>query len=423
MSLAIGCLTDAQEDIVDSKREKIIEASHEITGASTTTTLFENFNTGRARLEIDFFADYGSEEVTSATGEIGVVSEGGDDGSPCLLFGFQGELGSKQDTDLAYYLNFHFTENPLNYEGVHVSIKPNGFSVAELFLKQTQGNAEVFFFVPIILNTDEWQDLVIPFSNFFPLESANAISGDQPLTMSIAVLFQDNYHAFHFRDTEGMRGSILVDNLGFYKRKYEENRNILDTFEDEISRIVLSAGIYGSSTYMDYTESEGGIERVTPGIRTQRIVLQKEKDGPFGSYMSIRAYLDVTKDLEDWLAEERSFSFNIRGFVGKTWENVNALSFSLRSKSLTNGMLELMDYRKDRYYYVDLSVNPIWTRLIIPVSELITEGGTLAETEDRPLETILTFTFDVPRAVLLGGIVKRSVELDLDFDEFILMSP
>lgn len=482
----------AEKEIPETPNSKSVAHPTLKTGKATISTLFETFNAGRSGLEVDFFADYWGDKVKSVNGEIGITTDGGNDGSPCLKFDFQGDLDTEnildgwQDTDLTFYLNIHFTENPAEYDGVRLDINPRDFSDIVLFLRQEQGTTETFFHLPITLNANEWQELLIPFDNFFPLEngielSELTIEKNLPITMSISVAFMDNYHNYSFREEAGMQGSVLVDNAGYYKLKGTEEALTLDNFEDEISRIVLSVGVYGSSTYMDYSDSIDGIERITPGIEMQRIVIRREAEGPFGNYVAIRAHLDINNDLKQWISDEQSLSFYVRCMIGKSWEDAKALSFSLRSRSLQYGLLELADAARDQYYYAEIQADAIWTKLIIPASELITEWSddlqgddlqgdelqgddlqgdesqsdesqsdesqsdesqsdhlqvddwegsegilerkSLANAESRPFYSVLNLTFDVPEDILLEGIEKRGVDIDLDLDEFILLSP
>ena len=182
---------------------------------------------------------------------------------------------------------------------------------------------------------------------------------------------------------------------------------------------MFHAEIYGTSTYWDYSVSDEGVEKVTPGINGQAIVLER-REGDTGRFLSVRNRLDIDEEFVDFVEKEHTLGFYLKAVVGKSWQGYSALSFQVRSDLLREGSLEIYIEETENYYYYDLGVNPIWTRVAIPFSALLSEDHSLADA-DQPVKLVrITYYFDIPTDLLVQAAREGSLEFTLDLDDIVL---
>ena len=393
---------------------------------ATKTTIVETFDTGTSRIPLDHGEDAWGERIVSTTGKIALEEKAGRDGSACARYSFGAKLDSAdpfrdwEDSDLSCYLNLRIPQPPGDADGIHLSLKPIGFSSVDFFLKQTTGAQEVCFRLSCSLNSDEWHDLKIPFYDFYPEEKGTEIDPNRSLHLSIGIPYRDNVYQFHFRTGTQMEGSLLIDNVGYYQIKGEDDAAVLDTFDDEISRIVLYGGIYGSSTYFDYAVSDEGLEKRTPGIEHQQFIIRRAERETGGTHVSVHVHFDVTEEIRDLIDAEQTLTLFLRATVGKSWRGRETIGFSIRSDRLEQGAFEVHDTDRDTYFYSDVAVNPIWTRIHVRFDQLVSEDATLLESAAVLSRPYLSFFFDIPRNALEQSALEGVLDVTLDIDEFIL---
>ena len=127
---------------------------------ATKTTIIETFDTGTSRIPLDHGEDAWGERIVSTTGKIALEEKAGRDGSACARYSFGAKLDSAdpfrdwEDSDLSCYLNLRIPQPPGDADGIHLSLKPIGFSSVDFFLKQTTGAQEVYFRSSCSLNSD-----------------------------------------------------------------------------------------------------------------------------------------------------------------------------------------------------------------------------------------------------------------------------
>ncbi|MBT3275991.1 MAG: hypothetical protein HN368_22780, partial [Spirochaetales bacterium] len=305
--------------------------------------------------------------------------------------------------------------------GMSIALKPEGFSAVDFELIQQQGEESNYFYLYSSLNDNEWNELQIPFHNFYSDQEGAEIDPAKGFTLSIQIPFSENYHRFHFRTGSDVGGSLLIDNIGVYNIKTAGQPDLLDSFNDEVSRMMFSVGVYGSSTYTDYSVSEEGKELVTPGVTNQKINIRRLDSGSTGSYLSIQIQLDLVDAFQDFLDREESLGISVYAIIGKPWgKKHDTLSFSIRSDVLQQGSLDIHDYDGEEYYYADISANPIWTRIRLPFSELFSDTGSLAVSPTSIERAVISFYFDIPIEALDYALFNGSLEFSLDLDDFIL---
>ena len=123
---------------------------------------------------------------------------------------------------------------------------------------QDRQKEEERFSLRISLNEGEWQQLKIPFRSFVPEEDGQVLDDKKRLVLSLSIPFLENYEQFFFDSGNSINARLLVDDIGFFTFKGEENASILETFEDEVQGMIFHADLYESRSYIDYSESDEG---------------------------------------------------------------------------------------------------------------------------------------------------------------------
>ena len=407
----------------ESRIETIDSGPLEASGVATHTTILENFDSGMSEIPFDSHMDAWGERIDWADGFIDLDESAGVDGTPCVIYNFEASFDSDdlfngwEDSDLNFYLNLRMPKPSPGADGIYLSVKPAGFSQIDYHLVQRQGAEDSYFSLSQVLNADEWQDLKIPFYNFYPDNPEDTIDPEREMRLSLSIYFRDNFDRRHFRTGQDIQGALLVDNVGFFKITGAEEESNLDSFDDDVSRAVFSPSVYGSSEYWDYSENENGVQKINQGITGQTIQIRRKEGGPAGSYLAIEGHLDVTTDLEDMLASGNTPGLFVRITLGKSWSGFDAVSFYIRSRVLKSGSFEIHDTSSDRYYYADVGASSVWSKLTLAYDSLGSEQGSLADTGGRLGNPYVNLYFDIPPNALRRAMRTGSFDFSLDLDE------
>ena len=136
----------------------------------------------------------------------------------------------------------------------------------------------------------------------------------------------------------------------------------------------------------------------------------------------MRAALDVTEEFRTFVETECCLSLFLRARIGKEWSGFDTLSFSMRAEGLTEGYVEITDNRQELYFEHDITLTPIWTKLLIPFSEFSSDRRTLADLKGGLRQPYLTMSFDVPQGALRRALNDGRLEISVDMDEFVLFN-
>jgi len=409
-----------------SKTVTVEEEAVTRTGVATLTTLLETFDKGMSGIRLSHFEDAYGEQIRAASGEIGMEAEGAADGSPCVRFTLEAELESPysplawEESYLVFYFHMETDWQPAGYQGLHISLSLQGFSYADVILQQEQNGEQVMFGLPVYLPPEEWHDLRIPFQNFYPWDRGASLDPEKPVTITVAVPYEENAYRYGFHEETRIKGAVLADDLGFFEITGGEDPGLLASFDDEISRMTVVPEVYGSLFYEDYSESDAGVLRKAQGIDSQTMAVVRMPEGPSGSYLSVQTTLTVTRDFDEFLERECCLAYYLRMQPGKDWAGFRALSFFMRSSVLSEGTLEVTGNWQGQYFYHDFALSSIWTKIEIPFGELVSGSRTLADLKGGLPQPHLMLYFDVPKDALARALEEGALEITVDMDEFVL---
>jgi len=410
-------------EVITVEREVI-----EVGGTATTTTLFETFDKGAPEIQLSHREEYWGPRVLDAFGTIELVESGSIDDSAFARFVFEGSLDSAdisqgwEDSDLYFTAIVNTAEKPKGFEGLSLSIKPEGFADTGLALIQEKPERNLFFYRTLTLNDQQWRDLKIPFAAFIPDEGGDRIDPNLPVVIEVTAEFEENYLAHKMRSGTEVGCAVGLDNVGFFRKKGEEDPRILESFNDDIDRLVFGAQLYGSSLYTDYSESDQGEVKVNRGVKNQELLLTKSEGGQSGDYLSVKARLELTEAIRDFHADEQNITMFVKTVLPRSLQGFGALSFYIRSDLLTEGWLELSHEASGRYYGYEFGASSFWTRVRIPFDSLLGEEGSLKEIGEYPEQMALWLYFDLPPQRVERALGRSSgvLEFELGLDDFLL---
>ncbi len=390
-------------------------------GAATITTVFEDFESDIIELSIGHFEEHWGDKIKSLSGKTR-IEEGH------AVYKISGEadysdvLAGINDSTINYYYELKLKRSPDEFHGFSVRIKPEGFSLINIIIKQGQDDDPVYFGIPITLQNNVWQDIKIPFSVFqIPYES-EVLKPEIPINIIFMIPYFENFAQYYFRSGNSFEGALLVDDPGFYKIKGDEDPAVIEHFEDEIQRAVLTSNLEGSFLYVDYSENdEEGILKQNEGVSGQSLIQKRVENGPSGRYLNTAGSLTINEKISDFYDDWQSLYLFLSGSITGNWEGFNQLSFIIRSDFLENGYISLIDAENEIYYsFDDISIGSSWSRIVIPFSDLITEGGSLADTAGYPERFTMQLAFEISKESAIKMLPSGKIDFYIDLDEFIL---
>jgi hypothetical protein len=293
----------------------------------------------------------------------------------------------------------------------------------QLTLVQARSGGEQYFSLPLSLNEGEWQELKIPFALFAPGEKGFRLDPAQPLRIALDIPFVENWQDMHFHGSRTASPAVLVDDVGYYRPKSEDPAQVLETFDDEITRIAVERSLYNVSAYRDYSvDPDNGVERKTPGMRAARTRLARSPGGPAGSYASVTAHLEPEGAFAALGDGAPAITLIVTVRTAKSWKGYSALAFFARSNLLAQGSLEYGDGENELAFSAgELGLSGVWSRVRIPFDEFSSGETTLAGAGRWTASPVLTFYFDVPaEALRQAARAGRQMDFGVDLDNFVL---
>jgi hypothetical protein len=296
------------------------------------------------------------------------------------------------------------------YDGVAFSLKADGFQMAAVYLKQTTPEREMWFYLTLPVNPGVWVDYNIPFAAFEPSDPGDRLDPAQAVVMEIGIPYDENWYAYSFRTGTEIACDLSLDNVGYYRLKSPDDPRVVATFDDEVDRMPWSAYLYGISIYTDYRFSDGGEEKLNPGVSGQTILLTKAQPGAPGTgrHLSVEARVDLTGRIGSYFDDEAGITLFLSTPLVSHPEGFDALTFFVKSTIATRGRLELNDWANERGYAFEFPVSGFWTRVRVPFAEWEGEHGSLADSlaaglAPVPGRTRLLLGFDLPEDPFLGA--------------------
>jgi TolB-like protein len=418
--------TSAGSEVVTAPRQ-----AAEVAGTGTVTTIFENFDVGAPEVQVTPKAEFWGDRQIIADAQIDLVEKGGLDNSGFARAQFEGVFDSDnvpedwEQSDLYFNTHINLGQRPRSFDGVSLSLRPQGFSVGSLALVQETPQGQQRFYLDVLLNENEWQSLNIPFTLFQPEDPTFRLDPEMPVALELSIPFTSNYHVFRFRGGPPVQASVDLDNLGLFQKKSPDQRRVLETFNDDFQRMSFYAELYGSSVYTDYRENDQGTVKVNPGVKDQKLSLHRVEGGASGEggrHLALNGQLSLNERIREFHQDEQVITLFLKTSVPGDFKGFRALSFYVVSDLLTAGEIELQDLAHERYYYADFGVTGFWSRVRIPFESLRDEQGSLLEVESWPERFDLNLIFEMPPQKLEKAAASDSGNLDfsLGLDDFLL---
>ena len=376
-------------EVITVEREVI-----EVAGTTTVTTLFETFDKGAPEIQLSHREEYWGDRVLDACGTIELHEQGSIDDSAYARFAFKVSFDSVdltqawEDSDLYFTAIVNTAEKPRGFEDFSLSIKPEAFAVAGVALVQP----------------------------------GDKLDPNLPVVLEVNVDFEENYRAHKMRSGTDVECAVSLDNVGFFRKKGEEDPRILESFNDDIERLAFNAELYGSNIYTDYSTSDQGEIKVNPGVITQDLILTKSEGGQSGDYLSVKGRMELTEKIREFHEDEQTVALVIKTVLPHSLEGYGALSFYIRSDLLTEGSLELSHEASERYYGYTFGVSSFWTRVRIPFDHLLGEEDSLEKIGVYSEHMMLSLYFELPAQRAERAVSRNEglLEFELALDDFLL---
>ncbi|MCF6334399.1 MAG: CsgG/HfaB family protein [Spirochaetales bacterium] len=392
----------------------------QVSGVSTITTVYEDFEGSVTRANPIHFEEFWGERILSASARTGTD----DDGYGFLDFNAEFDnldmLNGWDDSDLTFYLTYKTDWIPLNQTGLAMDIYPEDFSRITLVLQQADGDNLKTFIAPVTVTPDEWNKFLVPFDSFKDAADLGVLDTEKPVIIGFGVPFLDNYSSFYFRDGLYLEKRLRVDNLGFFKLKESDPPGLIDAFEDEVVRAPALFVIGGSGLYVDYTDSDEGVLKENEGLEWQYIETSVEEDGPAGNFLRLFGELELNEQILDYFEDDQSLYVVYRLSTGLDWNSLNNLSLLIRSELFENCYVEIIGNGTDQYYSSSFNLNSSWSSIKVPYSDIITDNGSL---DEIPLETEqvwLSLVFTIPEASIEEAVEYGSLDFEINIDQIVL---
>lgn len=410
-----------------------ITAVREIVGQTTVTMVLADFEGGTSSIGLVPLVSAWGKRIKGAKADLEFVANASPKGGWAAKFLYAAAYGEPFTPDkrweeygLQYGARFELGRPPEGAEGVSLRLKPEGFTMLELYLVQDGPSGPRTYSLPLTLADGAWRALKLPFSAFTPTESAPPFDPARPMALEATIVFEDNWEAFSFRHGNEAVAALLADEVGFWRSKQPADPLLLESFDDERDLLPFSVVLYGSSLWVDYSKTDKGELKVNEGVRAQRLVLERRPGGAEGGCLTLEGRLEIGPEITSFHDAWQALTLFFKAPFGRpvagpefvALSKARAISFSVRSDIVRSGHLEVQDEPNDRFYGASFEFGEGWTRVRIPFERLETEGGTLAvaaELTDRPR---LQLAFELPPEAVERAAARGVLEFVIQLDGF-----
>ncbi|RKX88938.1 MAG: hypothetical protein DRZ90_17610, partial [Spirochaetes bacterium] len=210
--------------------------------------------------------------------------------------------------------------------------------------------------------------------------------------------------AGHFRNSTVLESRLRVDNLGLFKLNEPDPPGLIEAYEDDVTRAPAVFRIGGSYLYVDYSESDAGVQKRNDGVDSEKLSTSLIEDGPGGRFLRLSGELKVNNKIQNFLDSEEDLYVIYSMHTGVDWKDFESFSILIRSDTFEACYMEIAGLDNGEYYSADFSLNSSWTRINKPVSSM-------------SQSTRIQFIFAIPRssvqrALRKDGVLSFSVDID-----------
>lgn len=384
-----------------------------------TLTRFEAFDEDPLGVVVSFFTDKGGAGIISTVASTALEIDPGS-GSRYLSFRTDTELGfatvceAGPEAWFNYYLTIDTQRIAKGFDGVALDLKPRNFNYVNLAIKEERKEGLFLARVPVFLNDNEWQHVRIPFNQFVADEEDGEIDLRQPLVLEITIPYEQNMYLDHFRPG-GPEPELLVDNLSFFTRRQPAPAGILESFGDDIEDISFYGELAEAVFYVDYSQSDSGDCRMTPGIASYKLSMRTVSDQGNGHFR-IKGELSFTQDFAAHLDEGRSLYLFLRTQTRKSPSEWQGFGFTVRSDVILDGQIDFIDYYTSAYYAAGFKAQPMWTEARLPLNRFKGDEGVLADADPNREDYVIIISAEIPSEALRESLKSGVFTFNLDLD-------
>ena len=224
-----------------------------VEGTATVTTVLEDFDQGKPAVALVPRIDAWGARIGATRSSSGTVPGASPDGGSAARFVFEAAFDSPyapgpswEDSGLAFVSRVDLGTPPEASEGLSVRMKPEGFTVLELYLVQGRASKPNVYGLTVFATDGAWKEWKVPFASFRPMESAPPFDPARPVALEVYAPFDGNWNAFSFRKGDGAAGSLLVDEI-YHGLVYEGHAHSMLEFTDRC--IVFNGFSTGTAPY------------------------------------------------------------------------------------------------------------------------------------------------------------------------------
>lgn len=211
-----------------------------------------------------------------------------------------------------------------------------------------------------------------------------------------------------------MAAAVLVDNLRFASAPAPE-QHVVANFESADAPLLYSAELRPNGMYYDYSRSDAGEERVTPGLTDQFVRTAVHDGGPEGALLRLEGAYEIDDGIREYLDKGNIFYITLHLTTLGSWEGGSKLTLLIRSSNFDHATIIYDDRENERSYYTHgVGVSDLWTRIRLPFDQFDHDGATLGA--PWTATPALRFKFEATpqdiEAAIADGVFAFEVELD-----------
>jgi hypothetical protein len=395
----------------------------EIVGKGAIVTVVEDFDHGPSELQLSRRVDTWGDRIQDTRSAVDIVDTG--EGGKAARWSFTAafdtafSLPAWKDSGLQFVGTAELPAPGQGAQGVAFRMKPEGFTVVEVYLVQEDASGTRSVVVPLFANDGTWKDWRIPFSAFSPTDPGPSVDFTRPMRLELLVPLEENWNAWHFRTATKAEAALSLDAVGFWRPAAADDAATLEIFDDVRDRLPFAVDLYGSSIWTDYSVTNAGETKVNDGVTAQRLTLTR-KPGTEGNALVLDARLELTPSIAAFHKAGQSLTVFLKAPLGIPLGGAHGISFLVRSTLAQAGTIEIQDEQNDRSFSAGFSVIGSWTRVRIPFEKLTAGDETLASAARLPARTRLQLSFELPPAEVERAAASGVLSFSIDLDSFAL---
>ncbi len=408
----LGSCLSTPSDVPD--RSVIVEEK------DVTLTLFEEFEMEPLSVQVSRFSDKGGAGITSMSASTSLTA---DNQNRSLAFmtktkmSFANPCEAGPEDWFNYYLTIDTQRSPKGFDGIAVDLKARHCNYVELVIKEERAEALFLARAPVFLNENEWQQIRIPFSQFAPDEEDDEIDMRRPLVVEFTIPYEQNLYLGHFLQPDE-QPELLLDNLAYFVTKEPAAPKttpdaaaegttlayIIEDFENSVSDLSFFGELAEAVFYVDYSTSDKGECRMTPGIESYVLRMNKiTEEG--NTFLRIHGDLLLTQEFASYLDKDRSLYLFLRTQLQGSPAEWQTFRFTTRSDNIREGQVDFIDSYTGAYYAASFRPSSTWTEVRLPKDRLQGDDGNLADA--GPGRKPFTIIFS---GKILPETLRRSLE-------------